>query len=226
MSFRSSTAGQKLTIYRKLLEFGRSSRVRNTLAVQTPAQLKAIYGEDESDTILGQCHNVMVFKHSDNYGKEYWSKRLGRERGFEKKRGYSRQQGGSSTGGQHPSSTGSWSVTENVNIERYDLERVPPSDIGDLPVGTYKYGMFGYAAIPLSRRRNPKTGFPEPIKWRFHLTPEWIARHVPKLGAFTPYNKSLRPESSYTLKPLEPWEFDFLGLEEPSQESAPSPRKD
>ena len=213
--FPQLNGGQKLTILKKLLEFGRSSRVRSTLAIQTPAQLEAIYGEAEADTILGQCHNAMVFKHSDVKGCTYWSQRLGRMQGIEAKRGESRQQGGSRPVGSRQI-TRNWSSTESVSFERFDRERVTPSDIHDIPVGTYEFGMYGYAVVPLSRRIDPKTGFPEPIKWRFHMTPEWIRVHVPKVADFTPYNKNLKPESNYTLKPLEPWEYGFLGLDEPS----------
>jgi hypothetical protein len=213
--FPQLNGGHKLAIIKKLLEFARSSKVRSTLAVQSPAQVEAIYGKEEADTILGQCHNAIVFKHSDNRGCEYWSQRLGRMQGIEPKRSYSRQRGGSYTGGQHPSWSESWSGTESVTYERYDRDRVPQNEIRDLPVGSYEYGMFGYATLPLSLRKDPKTGFPEPIKFRFHMTPEWIAEHVPDKGDFTPYAKSLKCEDSYTLNPLDDWEYDFLGLTRP-----------
>jgi hypothetical protein len=211
----SAGGGQKLTIIRKLLEFGRSARVRSTLAEQTPAQVAAVYGQEDATTLLGQCHNAVVFKHSDDYGQAYWSKRLGRERGFERKRTFSGQVGGSETRGSQPSWGTSWAVTEGVNIERFDLERVTPSEIGDLPVGTYEFGLFGYAMLPLSLHLDPATGFPQPIKWRFHLTPEWIARHVPRPGDFTPYARGHRPGATYTMRPLEDWEYGLLGLDRP-----------
>lgn len=210
--FPQLNGGQKLPIVKKVLEFGRSSRIRSTFAIQTPAQVFSTFGEIEGDVILGQAHNVLVFRHSDIKGCEYWSKRLGRMRGIEPKRGTSRQKG-VSYGSQ---TTYSESVTESVNFERFDRERVTPSDIGDLPVGSYELGMFGFAALPLSLRIDPKTGFPEPIKWRFHMSPEWIATHVPTKGNFTPYQKTLKPESSYTLRPLEDWEYGFLDLTPPT----------
>lgn len=206
----SAGGGQKLTIIKKLLEFGRSSRVRSSLAMQTPAQVVAIYGEHEAETLLGQCHNFMVFRHNDAYGQNYWSRRLGRERGFELKWSWSQQEGGSS-GGSAPSNK-NWSVTESRNLERFDLDRVTPSDIGDLPVGSYEFGMYGYAGMPMSRHLNPTTGFPESIRWRFHLKPEWIARHVPRPGHFIPYARSLKPQDRYTLATLEDWERGLLGL--------------
>lgn len=198
--------GQKLAIVKKLLEVGRSNRIRSNFAIQTPAQVEAIFGKEDADTTLGQCHNIIVLKHSDVLGQDYWSRRLGKERGFEWKRGFSYQEnGGSGAGG--------WSRSESVNLERYDLDRVSPSEIGGLPVGSYEYGVFGYASLPLSRRVDPATGFPQPIRWRFHLTPEFIVRHVPKPGPFVPYKRSLKDPESYTLAPLEPWEYGFLGLE-------------
>lgn len=200
--------GQKLAIIKKLLEFGRSSRVRSTLAIQTPAQIDAIFGKDESDVTLSQCHNAVVCRHSDERGQTYWSRRFGRERGVEKKRSFTSQEGGG-RGGRN------WSRSTSTNFERFDLDRVSPSDIGDLPVGTYEFGIFGLASVPLSRHLDPVTRIPQPIKWRFCLTSEWIALYVPKVGSFQPYKRSLKPPSSYTLAPLEPWECDFLGLGKP-----------
>jgi hypothetical protein len=72
--------------------------------------------------------------------------------------------------------------------------------------------MFGYAVLPLSLRIDPKTGFPEPIRFKFHLTPEWISKHVPEKGDFKPYSKSIKPKGSYTLQNLDDWEYDFLCL--------------
>jgi type IV secretory pathway TraG/TraD family ATPase VirD4 len=140
--FPQLNGGQKSTIIRKLLEFGRSSRVRNVLAVQTPAQVVAIYGEHEAQTLLGQMHLGMAFRHTDEHGKTYWSQRLGRMRGFEPKWTYSRQVGGSRSYGRQAGSGTSWSETLGFSLERYDLERVPPSDIGDLPIGSYEYCMY------------------------------------------------------------------------------------
>ena len=56
---------------------------------------------------------------------------------------------------------------------------------------------------------------PEPIRWRFHLTPDWIARNVPRPQKFRPYARALKPTEAYALKPLEPWEYGFLGLTRP-----------
>jgi hypothetical protein len=47
------------------------------------------------------------------------------------------------------------------------------------------------------------------------MTPRYIAAHVPQVTGYTPYSRSLRPESSYHLKPLEGWELTFLGLDGP-----------
>lgn len=204
----SAGGGQKMTIIRKVLEFGRSSDVRSCLAMQTPAQVEAVFGPKDAETLLGQCHIIVAFRHNDGPGQAYFSRRLGKERGFEKKRGSSRQVGGSSG----PNGNSSWSVTHSVNIERFDLERVTQSDIGDLPVGTYEFGMFGFASLPLSRLIDPVSGFPEPIRWRFWLSPEFIARHVHKPGEFVSYARSLKPEAEYALAALESWERDFLGL--------------
>lgn len=211
----SAGGGQKLAMITKLLEYGRSSRVRSTLAVQTPAQVVSVYGEKEAATLLGQCHGFMAFGHADEFGQKYWSARLGRERGFEKKRGYGVTEGGGATTGQQPSQNTNWSLSENVSIERFDLERVSPSEIGDLPVGTYEFGMHGYASVPLSLHRDPATGAPMPIRWRFHLTPDWIARNVPRTHKFRPYARGLKPTEAYALKPLETWEYGFLGLTRP-----------
>ena len=117
-----------------------------------------------------------------------------------------------------------WSVTHNVNIERFDLERVSPSEIGDLPVGTYEFGMHGYASVPLSLHLDPATGAPVPIRWRFNLTPDWIARNVPRTRPFRPYARGLKPSKDYTLTPLEPWEYGFLGLVRPAPPRKSGPR--
>lgn len=205
----SAGGGQKLAVIQKILEYGRSSLVRSTLAMQTPAQAVEVYGEHAAQTLLGQLHNSVVFRHTDGYGQDFWAKRLGRERGFEEKRGVSSQIGWSN-GGQGASRSGS--ITKSVNIERFDLDRVSPGEIGDLPVGSYEFGMYGIGGVPLSLRLDPKTGIPEPIRWRFHLTPEWIDHNVPEAGDFTPYQRSLMAEDDYTLAPLEEWERGFLGL--------------
>jgi len=215
----SAGGASKLPIIKKLLEYGRSSRVRTTLAVQTPSQVFALHGKEDGETLLAQCHNAVVFGHKDGPGQEYWSRRFGKERGFETKRSSSRQVGG--TGGTNPSTN--WSKSENVSRERFDLDRVTSSDIGDLPVGSYEFGMFGYASLPLSRRLDPVTGFPQALKWRFHLDPDWIRRNVPRPGDFVSYAKSLKPEESYVLAPFEPWERQFLRLATPGS-SRPAPK--
>ncbi|MFO0890984.1 MAG: type IV secretion system DNA-binding domain-containing protein [Isosphaeraceae bacterium] len=214
--FPQLNGGQKLTIMKRLLEYGRDSNVRTTLAIQTPAQLEGTYGKAEADIILGQTHNVMVFKHSDNIGCEYWSKRLGNIRGFEEKRSVADQLGGSTTGGAQPNSTYSWSHQVTVNREWFDRARVSPSNVGDLIVGSYELGIYGYACVPMSKRMSAETGVPEPIKWLFSMSPEWIRQNVPKRGSCEPYNKSLKPEGSYTLKPFEDWEYDMLDLKRPT----------
>jgi hypothetical protein len=202
----SAGGGQKLAIIQKLLEYGRSSLVRSTLAMQTPAQVVEVYGEHAAQTLLGQLHNAVVFRHADAYGQEFWAKRLGRERGFEEKRGASRQIGWAQGSGRNES------TTRSVNIERFDLDRISPGEIGDLPVGSYEFGIHGLASLPFSLRPDPKTGIPEPLRWRFHLTPEWIARNVPEAGGYTPYRRSLKAEDVYTLIPFQGWELRFLGL--------------
>ena len=215
----SAGGASKLPIIKKLLEYGRSSRVRTTLAVQTPSQVFALHGKEDGETLLGQCHNVVAFGHNDGPGQEYWSRRFGNERGFELKYSKSNQVGW--TGGTNPSRNGS--TTEQTSRERYDLPRISPSEIGDLPVGSYEFGMFGVASLPLSRRLDPKTGVPLKLRWRFHLDPEWIALNVPRPGDFVSYAKSLKQEECYILAPFEPWERQFLRLATPGS-SRPAPK--
>lgn len=199
----------------RMLELARSSNVRSVLATQSPSQVVATYGEHDGEALLGQIHSFMCFLHSDNFGKAYFAKRFSKEKGFELHHSNAEQLGFQSTTGQSPSRSYSRSNTHTTTLNRFDLDRVPEEAIGGLPIGTYEFGMYGKASLPLSMRIDPKTKAPQHIRWNFALTPEWIKSHIPKLEPFEPYEKTLRDNSSFAIKRLEDWESALLGLTDP-----------
>lgn len=199
----------------RMLELGRSSNVRTVLAMQSPSQVIATYGEHDGEALLGQIHAFMCFLHSDNYGKSYFTKRFSKEKGFELHHSFAEQLGFQRTAGQSPSRSYSSSSTHTTSLNRFDLDRVPEEMIGGLPIGTYEFGMFGFASLPLSTRIDPKTKAPQHIRWSFALTPDWIRGHIPQLEPFEPYEQTLRGKASFASKPLEDWEYVLLGLADP-----------
>lgn len=203
----------KSTNSQKLSEWGRSSRVRNVYAFQTKAQLDETWGEPAADGFLGQCHNYVVFKHSDLAGRRYWSRRMGNARGFELTRNVSTQSGWSNSYGPQGGYQESGSRTEGVSEQRYDRARVAEGVLGDLPVGSLQYGLFGFAGLPISPRVNPETRAPDSLLWRFHITPDQMrASRPPRHPDFEPYARSMKPLKD-SLEPLEDDEHLLLGLD-------------
>lgn len=56
---------------------GRKSGLRTVLGVQSVAQLRTIYGEDRTETILGSLNSAVIFGTQDPDTAEYLSKRIG-----------------------------------------------------------------------------------------------------------------------------------------------------
>lgn len=227
--FTQMNGGIKMSAIQKLLEIGRSSRVRTALAVQSPLQVLAVYGKEAGETILAQMHSFMAFMHSDEGGREYFAKRLGKERGWELKfNGSDQVQTTRNIGRGGGGGSVSRSTTHGFNQERFDLDRVSPSEFGDLPIGTYELGMKAYTSIPLSDDQDPTTPGLNHLQWYSYMSPEWIREHVPQpRKSYRRYSETLKPEEYYTLEPLQDWEYHRLGLVKPREGPARTkvPRK-
>jgi hypothetical protein len=116
--------------------------------------LKPIYGDDTT-ALLGQCSNVIYLKQPDSESAEDASKKLGTERGYEKKSSVS-------YGGEYASIT--------MSPQWYDRPIFSASDLMDLPKASRRNGVEGIAKSDLDENKGPR---------RFKLSPDEVDRIPP-----------------------------------------------
>lgn len=185
-------------------ELGRSKGVRVVICIQTPEQVKGLYGPERAASILGNCGNKLIYRVSDAAGAEECSRMLPHYHGYEKL---------ITSGGM------SLSMAES----RVDRPLVQPSDIQFLPLADWRLGWKGYG-VCANLRRNPA--------WEDRITPEFLdatlnrglARQVVELEhedmlldreqqeLLLPYEQCLRSADEQRLEPLNPREVAEFGL--------------
>ena len=79
----------KITSLKTCLSEGRSSGVSAILAVQSPAQIDAIYGREEAKAIRGQLSTKLIFREKDPQVAEEVSRQGGRKEVVETQEGIS-----------------------------------------------------------------------------------------------------------------------------------------
>lgn len=154
---------------------GRSRGVRVVMVIHSPRQLQALYGAEMADVLLGQTQHKVIFKVNDAEGAAYCAKELGFVHGYE----WAQSVSVSATFGEHPSSTRGMSASE----QRVDYTRVHLDDIKSLPLAGFTSGIWGYGSV---------TGETAMHRWRFHLDPEWLARHAVAIDPSVPSYESCR----------------------------------
>lgn len=179
---------------------GRSRGVRIGIVLHTPEQLVDLYGKPKTNVILGQCQSKLILKVSDPDGAEYCSRLLGHVHGYEWTSSVSVSVSRGQASGQPPSTTYGTSAQET--FANYPL--VHPDRIMDLPLASLEHGFHGFAIVP---------GATGTHKWRFHLTPEWLAEHVvPTADHVRSYESCRRPGHQQRLMDLTRTEVERLGL--------------
>lgn len=175
---------------------GRSRGVRIGIVIHTPEQLVHLYGKPMTNVILGQCQTRLILRVADPDGAEYCSRLLGQVYGYEWTRSMSVNY---TTGATNSQSWGQGSQEHYVNRPLVHLD-----EIMDLPLASLEHGFHGFGIVP---------GASGTHKWRFHLDPKWLARHVvPAAEGVASYESCRRPGSQQRLKALTQTEVEALKL--------------
>jgi hypothetical protein len=187
---------------------GRSRGVRIGIVIHSPEQLVDLYGKPKTNVILGQCQSKLILKVSDPDGAEYCSRLLGQVYGYEWTHSVSVNQ---TSGPQRSTSHGTSAQETYAN---HPL--VHPDQIMDLPLASLEHGFHGFGIVP---------GATGTHKWRFHLTPRWLARHVVQGDEeISTYESCRRPGHQQRLMDLTRTEVERLGLTfDPRGERRPLP---
>src|SRR5262249_33329437 len=138
----------------------------------------------------------LILKVEDPDGAEFCSKLLGHVYGYE----WTHSVSFSHTSGLHPSTTSGMSAQEHY--ANYPL--VHPDEIRFLPLADFEHGFHGFGIVPGSTGTH---------RWRFHLTPKWLAKHVVRSDEhIASYESCRRTGSEQRLKELTQDEVERLGL--------------
>ncbi|MDG3008462.1 type IV secretion system DNA-binding domain-containing protein [Paludisphaera mucosa] len=176
---------------------GRSRGVRIAVAVHTPEQLVDLYGPHKTEVILGQCQNKILLKMADVAGSEWCSKMLGQIHEYE----WTANASVGATRGKESSSN--WSLGGSETYA--DRPIVHPDEIRSLPLASFETGIHGYGILP---------GPSGVDRWKFHLTPGWLAEHAVRGDErVASYESRRRPGRQQRLKRLSRAEVEEIGLE-------------
>ncbi len=175
---------------------GRSRGVRLCIAVHTPEQLVHVYQKPMANVILANCQHKLILKVGDYDGASCCSQLLGHVYGYE----WTHNVSTSHTSGAQPSTTHSRGAQETWA----DRSLVPPSVNQELPLASLEHGIHGFGIL---------SGDTGTHRWRFHLSPQWLERHVVR-GAdeVKSYEACRRGGHQQTLQPLSQTEVEGYGL--------------
>ena len=189
-------------------ELGRSRGVRVVIVMQSPLQLKKLYGEEGLEVLMGQCMHKVVLRLADHGGATFCSNLLGRIHGYEWTRNVSDNRTISHAPGGH---TTSWGVTEGASETFADRPLIPPHALMELPRASRRRGFRGYAITP---------ALPGTNSFGFTITPQWLREHLIDVDTslrlddddrLKPF-PSPRPRQDQVLRPLHPDEAARFGL--------------
>jgi hypothetical protein len=187
-------------------ELGRSKGVRVCIVIQTPEQVKKLYGPEGLGFILGQCQNKLIFRVSDHAGATECSNMFPFTHGYE------------------------WLAnTTGAGESRVDRPRVPPDVIQNLPLADWDLGWRGFA-IDAVMRRTPAWQFQVTPQFLAEHLGRDRARDLiacERADLILPYEQCTRPACEQYLKELNPYECRDFGLDfdpdDDSDRDAPRP---
>jgi hypothetical protein len=184
-------------------ELGRSMSVHVVICMQTPEQVKKLYGPEDMASILGNCLNKLVFHVSDEEGAATCSKMLPHFHGYE----WIRNADGTRSRRDH-------FTTYNYGEQRVDRPLVPPDVLQQLPLADWGMGWRGYGLDANLRRVAAWEDFISPEFLAATLGPD-VARELIEqehADLLLPYEQCRRSAEEQYLTELRRDEVESLGL--------------
>jgi hypothetical protein len=185
----------KLEGLRQLLTQGRSKGARVVLGFQDIDGMRAVYGKEVADELVGQCGNGVILRLESPATEEWASKTVGDAEWYEYKRTLSISEG---TGGTH-------SVTDGLSVDVVKREAMLPSEFNNLPPASHGGGVTGIF-------RTAELGV-----FRSHIPGSALAQLLVPGRADVP-NFIPRQKEDLYLRPWEERDLNRLGLSEALRE--------
>lgn len=180
-----------------VFERGRSRGVRIGIVIHSPEQLVSVYGRERAATILGLVQHKVILKVDEKEGSEWASALLPQVHGYEWTRNYSESAAFSSQGVTSTYGSGASETFANRPI-------VTPDQIRNLRMASLTHGIDGFGIMP---------GNYGVDRWKFHLSPGWLAEHL-VIGddSVASYESCRRDGRQQRLAPLTRAEVEAIGL--------------